>query len=62
MIKVAVLVGSLRKDHFQKIANNLVELFPKIIRICRDWNLPFYNEDYDAEIMHLLNIILSVVK
>src|SRR5690554_1740965 len=52
MIKVAVLVGSLRKESFsRKLANNLVELFPEDYKLefVEIGNLPFYNEDYDAE-------------
>lgn len=52
MIKVAVLVGSLRKESFsRKVANNMVNLFPEEYKLefVEIGNLPFYNEDYDAE-------------
>jgi chromate reductase len=52
MIKVAVLVGSLRRESYsRKIANNVVNLFPKDYEpeFVEIDNLPFYNEDYDAE-------------
>jgi chromate reductase len=52
MIKVAVLVGSLRKESYsRKIAKNLVNLFPNEYKLefVEMGNLPFYNEDYDAE-------------
>lgn len=52
MAKVAVLVGSLRKESFsKKVANNLVTLLPEgfepdFVDIS---NLPLYNQDYDTE-------------
>jgi len=52
MTKVAVLVGSLRKESYsRKLANNLVKMFPDNYRLefMEIGNLPFYNEDYDAE-------------
>lgn len=50
MVKIAVLVGSLRKESFsKKVAQNVVNLFPadyelKFISIDQ---LPLYNQDYD---------------
>ncbi len=52
MSKVAILVGSLRKESFsKKVANNLVELFPKEyeVEFMEIGNLPLYNQDYDDE-------------
>ena len=52
MIKVAVMVGSLRKESFsRKLANNLVNLFPEDYKLefVEIGNLPFYNEDFDAD-------------
>ncbi|HHU49914.1 MAG: NADPH-dependent FMN reductase [Caldicoprobacterales bacterium] len=52
MIKVAVLVGSLRRESYsRKIANNMVNLFPEDyeLEFVEIGSLPFYNEDYDAE-------------
>src|SRR5699024_246717 len=52
MIKIAVLVGSLRKESFsKKLANNIMKLFPEnyeaeIVQIDQ---LPFYNQDFDDE-------------
>jgi len=51
-VKVAVLVGSLRKESFsKKVAENAVSLFPEgynteFVDIS---NLPLYNQDYDTE-------------
>lgn len=50
MVKIAVLVGSLRKESYsKKVATNVVQLFPEtyeleFIPINR---LPLYNQDYD---------------
>lgn len=52
MSKIAILVGSLRKESFsKKVANNLVELFPKEyeVEFVEIGNLPLYNQDYDDE-------------
>ena len=52
MIKVAVLVGSLRKGSYSRqLANNVVKLFPEDYKLefVEIGSLPFYNEDYDAE-------------
>ncbi|MFJ8063894.1 NADPH-dependent FMN reductase [Psychrobacillus sp. NPDC096426] len=52
MIKIGILVGSLRKESFsKKIATNVAALFPEgyegeLIEI---GNLPFYNQDDDNE-------------
>ncbi|MBY7142083.1 NAD(P)H-dependent oxidoreductase [Virgibacillus sp. NKC19-3] len=52
MTKIAVLVGSLRKESFsRKIAENVMELFPdpfetEIIPI---GDLPLYNQDFDDD-------------
>lgn len=52
MPKIAILVGSLRKESFsKKVATNVAGLFPggyetEIIKI---GNLPLYNQDYDVE-------------
>ncbi|MDD2363996.1 MAG: NAD(P)H-dependent oxidoreductase [Eubacteriales bacterium] len=51
MIKVGVLVGSLRKESYtKKLAENLVEYFPEDYEteFIEIGNLPFYNEDLDA--------------
>lgn len=48
--KVAVLVGSLRKESFnRKIANEMIRLAPKTLKmkIIEIGNLPLYNEDLD---------------
>ena len=50
--KIAVLVGSLRKESYtRKIANNVVNLFPKgyETEFVEIGNLPLYNQDYDDE-------------
>lgn len=50
--KIAVLVGSLRKDSFnKKIANQLISLAPDSLdmEVIEIGNLPFYNEDLDAD-------------
>lgn len=52
MKKIAVLVGSLRKDSFnKKIAQNLVELFPAEYQpeFISLQDLPMYNQDLDDE-------------
>jgi len=52
MIKIGILVGSLRKESFsKKIAANVAELFPEghKTEFVEIGNLPFYNEDYDNE-------------
>lgn len=48
--KVAVLVGSLRKESYnRKIANALVELAPELeFQIVEIGDLPFYNEDLET--------------
>lgn len=51
MKKIAVLVGSLRKESFnRKIANKLMQLAPEALQmeIIEIGNLPHYNEDLDA--------------
>ena len=51
MIKVGVLVGSLRKESYtKKLAENLLEYFPEDYEteFIEIGNLPFYNEDLDA--------------
>lgn len=48
--KIAVLVGSLRKDSFnKKIANELIKLAPDTLEmeIIEIGHLPLYNQDYD---------------
>ena len=50
MIKVAILVGSLRKESYtRKIAETLVSMFPKDSKVefVEIGNLPLYNQDYD---------------
>ncbi|HHT65437.1 MAG: NADPH-dependent FMN reductase [Caldicoprobacterales bacterium] len=50
MAKIAVLVGSLRRESFsRKIANNIVPLFPKEyeVEFVEIGSLPLYNQDYD---------------
>ena len=49
---VAVLVGSLREDSFnRKMANALIRLAPAelSLRIVEIGNLPLYNQDYEAD-------------
>ncbi|MDQ0475756.1 NADPH-dependent FMN reductase [Chryseobacterium sp. MDT2-18] len=49
--KIAVLVGSLRKESFnRKIANELIRLAPKTLKMemVEIGNLPLYNEDLDT--------------
>ena len=48
--KIAVLVGSLRKDSFnKKIAHQLIKLAPESLEmeIIEIGQLPLYNQDYD---------------
>ena len=50
MIKIGILVGSLRKESFsKKIAVNVAELFPEEheTEFIEIGNLPLYNQDYD---------------
>ncbi len=50
--KIAVLLGSLRKESFnRKMVNALVELAPKKLKfeIIEIGGLPFYNQDFDDE-------------
>lgn len=50
MVKVGIVVGSLRKDSFsQQIANNVTKLFPEgyETEFVEIGNLPLYNQDYD---------------
>ena len=52
MPKVAVIVGSLRRESFsKKIAENVIPLFPKMYEttFIDIGNLPLYNQDYDDE-------------
>lgn len=52
MTKIAVLIGSLRKESFsRKIANNIVSLFPSEYEaeFVEIGSLPLYNQDYDDE-------------
>lgn len=52
MIKIGILVGSLRKESFsKKIAANVAELFPEgyETEFVEIGHLPFYNQDYDNE-------------
>lgn len=52
MTKIAVLVGSLRKESFSKqLAENIMTLFPKgyDAEIIPLGDLPMYNQDFDAE-------------
>ncbi|HLQ71793.1 MAG TPA: NAD(P)H-dependent oxidoreductase, partial [Bacillota bacterium] len=52
MTKVAVLVGSLRKESFsKKVANNVAGLFPEEYEavFVNIGDLPLYNQDYDVE-------------
>jgi len=50
MTKIGVIVGSLRKESFsKKIANNLMDLFPKgyELEMVSISNLQLYNQDFD---------------
>lgn len=50
--KIALLVGSLRKESFnRKIANEIIRLSPKSLKmeIVEIGNLPFYNEDLEEK-------------
>lgn len=50
--KIGVLVGSLRKESYsRKIARNMIQVFPKDyeLELIEIGNLPFYNEDLEAE-------------
>lgn len=50
MTKIAVLVGSLRKESFsKKVAKNVMELFPEEVttEIISIGDLPLYNQDFD---------------
>ena len=50
MVKVGILVGSLRKDSLsKKIAKNVVDLFPEgyEVQFVEIGDLPLYNQDYD---------------
>lgn len=49
--KVAILVGSLRKESYnRKIANALVEIAPELeFQFVEIGDLPFYNEDLETE-------------
>jgi len=50
--KIGLLVGSLRKESYSlKIARNLMQIFPKdyALELIEIGNLPFYNEDLEAE-------------
>lgn len=50
--KIAILVGSLRKDSFnRKMANNLIKLAPPSLKleILEIGSLPMYNEDLDHD-------------
>lgn len=52
MTKVAVLVGSLRKQSFSKqVAKNVADLFPEgyDLEFVNIGALPLYNQDYDLE-------------
>ncbi|HLR02976.1 MAG TPA: NAD(P)H-dependent oxidoreductase [Virgibacillus sp.] len=52
MKKVAVLVGSLRKQSFSKqVAKNVADLFPENydMEFVNIGDLPLYNQDYDME-------------
>lgn len=52
MVKVGVLVGSLRKESFsKKLANNLLALFPEDLEVVeiKIEDLAYYNEDTDVE-------------
>lgn len=52
MTKIAVLLGSLRKESFsKKIASNVADLFPEgyEIEFVQIGNLPLYNQDFDDE-------------
>ena len=54
MVKVGILVGSLREDSYsRKIALNVVDLFPEGYEkeIVEIGNLPFYNQDFDDKNM-----------
>lgn len=51
--KIAVLVGSLRKESFnRKIANELIRLAPKTLKMemVEIGNLPLYNEDLEQNV------------
>lgn len=50
--KIAVLIGSLRKDSInRKVANNLIKLAPESLKleILEIADLPMYNQDLDAK-------------
>lgn len=52
MVKVGLLIGSLRKESFtKKIATNVRSLFPEeyTVEILEIEQLPFYNQDFDDE-------------
>lgn len=52
MLKVGILVGSIRKDSVtKKLAKNVAELFPQgyETEFIEIGNLPLYNQDYDDE-------------
>lgn len=52
MTKIAILLGSLRKDSFsKKIAANVASLFPEgyETELIDIGNLPLYNQDYDDQ-------------
>lgn len=52
MAKIAILVGSLRKESYsKKLAHNIMKLFPEHdeVEIVPIDQLPFYNQDFDDE-------------
>ena len=65
MIKVGIVVGSIRKNSFsEQLANNLVELFPEgyeteFVEIA---NLPLYNQDSDENIPEVYTSFREKIK
>lgn len=52
VVKIGLLVGSLRKESFtKKIATNVASLFPEdyTVEVLEIGQLPFYNQDFDDE-------------
>lgn len=65
MVKVGILVGSLRKDSFsQQIANNVAKLFPEgyETEFVEIGNLALYNQDYDENNPAEYNIFRNKIK
>lgn len=65
MVKIGILIGSLRKESFsRKLAENVSALFPEgyETEIVEIGNLPLYNQDFDDYNNVPLNIRHSVIK